>query len=269
MSDLLTKIGNLLRQAEGTDNEHEAEAFLRRAQALATQSSIDLEIARTHQQSRERRPVPVQKRIVLGERGKRGLSTYVELFDAIATPNDVRINIAHNSTYVVAYGMDTDIEVVEALYASLVQQMVEASSAYIRSGAHKTETRWSEDKWDYVPVSGVTARISFQSAFSSRIRARLKDARAKAVQQATFHEDLHLDAEGQDAPAVATAEIVLKRKAEQVQDFYKKNSNARGSYRGWNRSSHSNSGARAGAAAGDRARIGVSRAIGGQKAALV
>ncbi|MFF0496425.1 DUF2786 domain-containing protein [Nocardia aobensis] len=44
---LLTRIGALMRQAEGTDNPHEAEAFLSRPQQLATQHSIDLTVART------------------------------------------------------------------------------------------------------------------------------------------------------------------------------------------------------------------------------
>ena len=43
---LLTRISALLRQAENTDNEHEAETFMQAAQRLATASSIDLAVAR-------------------------------------------------------------------------------------------------------------------------------------------------------------------------------------------------------------------------------
>ncbi|NUS43033.1 MAG: DUF2786 domain-containing protein, partial [Mycobacteriaceae bacterium] len=121
---LLTRIGALLRQAEGTDNEHEAEAFLAAAQRLATQSSIDLAVARSHAADRERRPAPARRVIRVGEHGKRGLRTYVQLFLAIAHANDVRCDVASNSTQVYAYGFDTDLDTCEALYGSLLVQMV-------------------------------------------------------------------------------------------------------------------------------------------------
>jgi len=50
MSDpkMLERIAALLRQAENTDNPHEAEAFMSAAQRLATTTSIDLAVARAH-----------------------------------------------------------------------------------------------------------------------------------------------------------------------------------------------------------------------------
>ena len=50
---LLARIAALLRQAEGTDNPHEAEAFMTAAQRLATATSIDLAVARSHTAKRE------------------------------------------------------------------------------------------------------------------------------------------------------------------------------------------------------------------------
>jgi hypothetical protein len=43
---MLARIAALLRQAEGTDNQHEADAFMAAAQRLATATSIDLALAR-------------------------------------------------------------------------------------------------------------------------------------------------------------------------------------------------------------------------------
>ena len=48
----MDKIGKLLAQAEGTSNEHEAEAFVTRAQELATAYAVDLELARSRQAAR-------------------------------------------------------------------------------------------------------------------------------------------------------------------------------------------------------------------------
>ena len=47
------------------------------------------------------------------------------------------VDVAGNSTFVVAYGFEPDIDTCEALYTSLVIQMVAASDAYLRSGRHR------------------------------------------------------------------------------------------------------------------------------------
>lgn len=221
---LLARIGALLRQAEGTDNEHEAETFTEAAQRLATAASIDLAVARAHQRGRERaRATPEQRTVRIGEAGRRGLRTFVELFVAIARSNDVRCDIASNSTFVFAYGFAEDIDACEALYASLVIQMVRASDAYIRSGAYKSETvqqlyedrrtrrRWVETK----PVAGVTARINFQSAFAARIGARLAEARAAETQEHAKRNE----------PGTAVA---LRDKEIELVSFYEAESTARG-----------------------------------------
>ena len=137
MSDdkMLARIAALLRQAEGTDNAHEAEAFMSAAQRLATATSIDLAVARSHADKRTSAQTPVQRTITIGNAGTQGLRTYVQLFVVIAAANDVRCDIASNSTFVYAYGFAEDIDTTHALYASLVVQMVRASEAYISSGA--------------------------------------------------------------------------------------------------------------------------------------
>ncbi len=120
----LSRIAGLLRKAEGTDNAHEAEIFLARAQELATRHSIDLALARAVEPPRTR-ATPATRQITIGEPGTRGLSTYVQLFLAIAGPNDVRVDIARNSTWVIAFGMKSDIAAVEVLYSSLLPQMIQ------------------------------------------------------------------------------------------------------------------------------------------------
>ncbi len=52
---LVDRVGKLLAQAEGTDNEHEAAAFVERAQQLATAYAVDLERARQRQRDRQQR----------------------------------------------------------------------------------------------------------------------------------------------------------------------------------------------------------------------
>ena len=88
---MLARIAALLRQAEGTDNVHEAEAFMAAAQRLATATSIDLAVARAHSATRTAAQAPTQRTITIGEPGSRGLRTYVQLFAGIAAANDVKL----------------------------------------------------------------------------------------------------------------------------------------------------------------------------------
>src|SRR6185436_19700705 len=173
MSDdkMLARIAALLRQAENTDNAHEAEAFMSAAQRLATTTSIDLAVARAHAATRTAAQTPVQRTVTIGTAGSRGLRTYVQLFVAIAVANDVRCDVASNSTFVYAYGFAEDIDATHALYASLVVQMVKASDSYLASGAHR-------------PTPTITARLNFQLAFGVRVGQRLLHARDDAQQDA-------------------------------------------------------------------------------------
>jgi hypothetical protein len=265
---LLTRIGGLLRQAESTDNEHEAEAFLAAAQRLATRSSIDLAVARAHVTSSQRRAVPVQRVIAIGEAGKRGLRTYVQLFVSIATANDVRCDVARSSTQVFTYGFDADIATCEALYASLLVQMVRAADLYIKSGQYRSATvekvvaerRFGRTVRRHVqaPVAAVTARLNFQMAFAARVGRRLAAVKADVEAQ--------VQAEPTAAPGTALA---LRDKELELASFYSRKSEARGTWRGPQESAGYSPGARrAGDRAGRAARLGSSPELGAARGQL-
>jgi hypothetical protein len=247
MSDdkMLARIAALLRQAEGTDNPHEAEAFMAAAQRLATATSIDLAVARAHSTERTKSQMPVQRTITIGNAGTRGLRTYVQLFVVIANANDVKCDVASNSTFVYAYGFAEDIDASHALYASLVMQMVKASEAYIASGAHR-------------PTPTITARLNFQLAFGARIGQRLAEARDEAQREATKG--------GRSQPGTA---IALRDKDIELKDFYRQTSAARGTWRATSATAgYSSAARRAGDRAGRRARLGDSPELAGARSAL-
>jgi hypothetical protein len=275
----LTRIAALLRKAEGTDNEHEADAYLQAAQRLATLASVDLAVARAHTHRQERRAVPTQRTVTIGESGKRGLRTYVQLFLAIGRANNLTCDIARDSTRVYAFGFDTDIDMVETLYASLVVQMVRASDSYIKSGDYTKElltkrvrvegsarfNAWKQD-FDYDfelvdrPVHATTARINFQQAFASRIGERLTKARQEAEEQMVAQ-----------LPVVERSGValVLRNREVELVDHYKANSTARGSWGGARATAgYSERSRRAGDRAGQLARLGAERSIGGQRAGI-
>lgn len=268
---LITKIAALLRHAEKCGTEAEAAAYMDKAQQLATNSAIDLAVAYAHKDNQARKPKLTTKAITIGQRGKRGLNTYIALFCAIAWQNNLKVDQSFHRTTVYAYGFDTDIEVTEALYTSLVFQMVEASDAYLRTGEYQKEQRWSERHWEMRPVSGVTARLSFQSAFAYRIGERLETSRLAAEREAVERDQAAAALVGGDLTEVSAAPssvaMVLVEKADAVKDYYSETSDARGKARS-NRVKHSHHASKAGAAAGTSARIGGGKAIGGSRTAV-
>ena len=242
---MLARIAALLRQAENTDNPHEAEAFMATAQRLATTTSIDLAVARAHAATRSPAQVPVQRTVTIGEAGSRGLRTYVQLFVAIALANDVKCDVASNSTYVYAYGFAEDIDATHSLYASLVVQMVKASDGYIATGEHR-------------PTPTITARLNFHLAFGARVGQRLGAARDEARSAATTGRD--------QRPGTAVA---LRNKEVELTSFYREASKARGTWRASSASAgYSSAARRAGDRAGRRARLGANTEFSGARRSL-
>ena len=242
---MLARIAALLRQAEGTDNAHEAEAFLAAAQRLATATSIDLAVARAHSATRSPAQAPVQRAITIGPAGGKGLRTYAHLFVVIAVANDVRCDVAANSTMVYGYGFAEDIDVSHALYASLVVQMVRACDSYLASGAHR-------------PTPTITARLNFQLAFGARIGQRLTEARDHARQEVL-----------KDHSCLPGTALALRDKDIELLDYYRRASKARGTWRvSRAKAGYSASARRAGDRAGSQARLGRSTELSTARAAL-
>ena len=247
VTDISAKIGKLVALSERAATEEEAAAFMAKAQELSTTYQVDLERARLAHSMSGAKPVPEVRRIVLGQPRKMGLSTYVELFNAVASTNNVRITIARDSTWVNAFGFATDIDLTEQLYNSLLTQMVKASNDYIRKG-------------EYKPMSGRTARISFQEAFARRVYRRLHEAKVSTLQTLNTQSA---------ATGVTGAELVLVGRQDEVEKFYAaETSSIRSTWKGNQNRNRSAHGARAGDAAAQRARIGAATAIGGQRTAI-
>lgn len=273
---MLDKIAKLLAQAESTKNEHEAETFLKAAQRLATQESIDLAVARQHTAKREQREQPISKTIWLGSSGQKNLKLLASLFMEIGGQNGLRFNVARNSVYVVAFGMPSDIDVTEVIYASLAHQMVEAANAYLKTGEYKNETRRvyqeasAKNDWmgAYVtkPLDGRIARANFYEGFTRKVGYRLFDARQEAEREVEEKTYQVLNEEGNET--TTTGALVLVRKTEEVREFYKATSRARGTWNPGSTASYSHGSRTAGTEAGGRARIGSSKAIGGSRTAL-
>lgn len=269
--DLLAK---LLRQAESTTYESEAQAFMARAQTLATRWSIDLAVARAASARAEQRERPEEQGVTIGEPGTPGLAQLTRLFLAVAEVNDVHCLITTDSARVFAYGFPSDIEVCRALYASLVVQMVSASDAYLRSGRHREEVAVSYDsrlgRWVAKPMHGKTARREFHIGFTARVHERLRAARDEAAAAAQAEADAARAAaaiaggarpeSGQQRLLPVSVALVLAEKSQEVADFFeseKIRQRVRTTWRGEQRQrgGYSEAARHAGDRAGRRARL--------------
>lgn len=237
---LVDRVGKLLAQAEGTDNEHEAAAFVERAQQLATEHAVDLELARARQRARQHRgggePLG-QERLAVGERGRRGNRHRVLLYTVVAAANDVMVNVAHDSSYVLGFGHRSDLEVLERLWSSLAVQMAAAAQRRMNRGEHRA-----------AGVTGLSWRLSFYDGFIDAVGERLQRAREVAIQQARPVERV----------GEPSAALVLRAKSERVKTFYDTASDAHGSWRGaWSGRTRSSRAARdSGRTDGARADLG-------------
>lgn len=280
MSKTIDRIAALLAQAEGTSNEAEAEAYLAKAQKLASLAAVDLEVARQRQKNKITREQPVSRRVDIAtrvgssSRVQNNAAEMCQLFMNIGHVNDLQFDVSHRSLYVVAYGFPSDIDVTEALYTSLLMQMTTGAAQAIKAGDHKSDTDervWDERRGRVRALRPDARRFktAFYRAFTSRVTARLQIAKSDAIieiEQAREHEVATLAPE-QQAVSIETG-LVLRKKVEEVKAFRDATTDAKGSWRGGSRTHSSPAGQRAGRAAGSAARLGAQSALPGQRAAL-
>ncbi len=264
-SSTLDKISKVLAQAERASTTEEAATFFDKAQALATRYSIDLAVARQHVARTQRRETPIHRSIAIGQHRQAGNKHFVRLFLVIARVNDVKANIATNSTTVYPYGFPTDLDVVEAMYSHLATHMAESAALYLRTGAHRETKVWSPTRKVHVPATAREARLAFYDSYITTINRRLVAAQEAAERNAIA--DIEA-ARGGSADAGRTALVLADKRAE-VGDYYARNSDAKGSWSGWKgRPQKVPSAATAGRSAGQRAQLSSGRALPGGRGAL-
>lgn len=265
MSASLERIAALLAKAERTEHPEEADAYLMKAQSLATLASIDLATARGVRDARERVQTPQSRTVTIGEKGKRANIHLVSLFVVVAHANSAHVDVASNSTFVISYGMPSDLDVVETMYASLAVQMTASSQVYVTAGSWRGETftarvrtarGWGRTQKEF---TAQTARASFYRAYIARIEERLTAARDAGIKES--------DARDATNSTDGGGALVLARKESSVKAFHRQASQARGSWGGYSGAAARASGTAAaeGRRAASSARLGESPALPGQR----
>jgi len=254
-----------------TATDGEKENATSRIQHFATIHSIDLERLRTAKNNRSKAAEPITRQIEVGERGRQHKNRFgVDMALAVGRNNDLMCTIAHDRSYVVAHGFETDIEFADALFKSLMTQMVMACNTSLANGEHKV-----------IGVHGKTYRPNFYEAFIRRISSRLSDAKDKAIEDAKKQDEeiaSRLTAAvgteiitDTDESASTGTDMVLATKKEKVNKFYDETTKgklARGSYRSYGAGNKSYGAQDHGRTAANRASLGSTTALAGGKNAI-
>lgn len=249
---MLETLSKLLNQAENAATDAEAEAFFAKAQELATLHAISLAEARAHTEQKQRREQPTHEQIVIGAPRQHINSHICLLSSTVGHANSLRTNIASNNTFIIWFGLPSDIEKARLLLSSISHQMARGADRFVRSRVWETEV----DRETGQPMTSRRARKSYYSMYVRVIGARLNEARRSAQEQYD------------SGKAPGGAELVLRGKELEVRDYYDQTSTARGAWRG-NRSSFTSASA-LDAAQSDarRARLDAQPQIGGARRGL-
>jgi len=186
---MAAKIAALLRQAEGTSNEHEASAFMAKAQALMLEHAISEQELAAQDPGRKTRPISVE--IELGK-NQTGIKAIRSLLAGIADVNRCKVWMMGGRRVLVIAGFQEDVEFVQALFASIRIQM----DAAVLQGLPEAK------------ASGMNAssfKTNFMYGYAARVTHRLKAAQKEA--------------ENQQAPASTSKALVLRDRKAEVEEY--------------------------------------------------
>jgi hypothetical protein len=253
MSKTMDRLSKLIAQADNAGTTAEAEAFMEKAMALSKEIGVELAVARAHHASKERELPVADHRVQVNSWSAKPIhrQAMMDLFLAIANSFEVRCLIGGDNYLAFCFGLPSDIEMVEKLFAMLSLQMVSEADQAIKRGDQK--------KGHYgLAVHGKVYRRHFYQGFTARVGGRLRQQNREAAKR---YDETHDTAEG------GGAEIVLRDKAKEIGEFYQEKIShmklAKGGYKGLTDTNEksdewSGNATTHGAQAGDRANLGSS-----------
>lgn len=222
---MIERIAKLLNKAENAGTPQEAHIYFEKAQSLATAHSISLAKARLTPTAPVT-PLPINRTIRIGEPRRHANRHLVRLFAVIGSVNGLQVDVARNSTYVIAYGFEDDVDASEVLWGRIATQMVRFGEHFLATDDWRDDQRIVRRRGRHVAAAMTrqTARSSYYYSFVDTIGERLVEARDRAVR----------DAERADAGRAegASTALALRHRADEVEAFYRSASEARGSWTG-------------------------------------
>lgn len=268
----IDRIAKLLQMAERAKTAEEAAAFFAKAQAIATAHEISLAEARA-QQPKAQREQPVQHKVEVGRPRQQHNRHYLRLLVALARSNGCEIGLYNNNTAALLFGLPSDIETIERMFAVIAPQMIRLGEQYLAAGTWRREVVIDLQTGTRRPVTRQGARASFYQGFTDTLSTRIAEAARKARKAAADAErkagHFHDEAGGVLSPQRQTGvEIALRAKEVEIREFAKAHLGG-GTWRGNRAPSSVVPGSyRAGDAAAAKVKLGGAGEIGGARRAL-
>lgn len=209
--DMLRKIQGLLAKADGTDNEHERDAFYAKAQALMLKHAIDeaMLAAAGNGQEDDRTPIVEAFTFSADDRFRPGK---MSLLHGIAETNRVRA-VFHRATkknqQSSLVGFKSDIEFVKLLYTSALMQAMGASNKAWKQSAGSGSRHTFTSNFIYGFAGTVTRRLD-EAARQAKADAGVTEGTSTAL--ALIDRDQQISDKFAEAfPRVGTARGSLSR----------------------------------------------------------
>ena len=254
VGNTMDTLSKLLNQAENAGTQAEADAFFERAQEWASRHAITLEQVRAHTAASQRREEPTHQQVVIGPPRQHVNGHLCLLASAIGQANGLRTNLASNNTFVLWFGLPSDIQKATMLLHAISTQMVRSADRFMRARRWVGELDWETGR----ELTGQKARKSYYTAYVQVIGRRLRQA----------HEQAKASFDAQPGEGRGSAELVLRGKEVEVADYYSRHSTARGTWRGNRGSLASHSAASTARQDASHARLSPARGIGGTRTAV-
>lgn len=253
---ILAHVAKIYAQADAPGRTtEEKQAFLERAQMLATRHQIDLAILRKKEadrSGRSERTRPTASKLfpltALTNATHRKL--VVDLASNIANAHGATLTIHGKSQYLTFYGFPEDVDLTQLMVTRVTPMMFEAADEYVASPERKA-----------TGVSAVSARIAFCQSFSSEVGRRLRAA-VKQTTEKMVEEERQITENGE----TTGTEIALRAKELEVRDFVAyefKRLGVRGTWKGSRSSDWSMTSYEAGRKAANEANLFGHKLLGG------
>jgi len=185
-SSIESTIAKLLAKAEGTTNQHEAEAFMQKAEELMLKHGVERAQLEAKQVGATRKTTPIITKRIRIKDGSGYALAFLQIGFEVAPVFNVRALqssvYGSNDKMLWLIGHEDDVADAETLFTSLRTQAQPAAVAWWRKdGKAEFEARnWvkATDNEAYL------ARREFIFGFARGAGARLRETRGKVVQQA-------------------------------------------------------------------------------------
>ena len=221
------RVAALLAKAESTANGEEAEAYLAKATIVAQRHSVDMAVAAMAPGAE--RAAPTHRMLTIGEPRRALNKLLVSLLVATARAWSVPVDIGHGSTYVLLYGLPSDLDRVEAVFATASAMMVSGSAEHVRSGGWRGSRYRPPEGGPAKPVTAAVARNAFCLGFIQRLGHNLelaeRQARTAAQSSPTG------DGESNRSGAQDRVDLALRAREVAVDGYHRSASRARGTWR--------------------------------------